>query len=559
MPKESAQGLNVMTLLFSEGRDLYPRIFAAATLAGMANALILALINIAIEHSGALNLGPFLGLAAASIVYVLGARYSYSGVTGIFETALHKTKLRLIEKIEQADLEQLDGIGRAVVREQLMSNAGIVSEAAGAVAAFLQCICVLIATSLYIAWLSWLAFLLLLLVCLGLRAWYRSRAERLRDSLSQLATYRVAFFDALSDLLRGFKTVKLSPALSRDLAADIDGLSGSLGKSNQQFFHVFNDNWIALESWRCLLIGAVVFVVPLHATMDSIELHKLVAALLFFFYPLSSNVLNIPSYVRVNEALTQLQNLEARLDAARSPQVAELHAFPGPLQTLEAQGLMFSYGARTGESEFRIGPIDLTITAGSVVFIVGGNGSGKSTLLKLLTGLYRPTAGTLRVNGRAVGPEHVLPYRELFSAVFSDFHLFEQLYGLAHVGDETVRQLLRELRLEGKVSLRSNDKIPRNLSTGQRKRVAMLVAMLEDRPIYVFDEWAADQDPEFRRYFYEDVLSKLRTAGKAVIVVSHDDQYFHCADTLWTMEYGVLRSVHPDSQAGEVRPGTDAD
>lgn len=554
-PPQSAQDMSVITLIRSEGQGQLSRIFAAATLAGLANALILALINLTVEHSGALSLGLFLGLIAASILYVLGARYTYSAVTRIFETALHKTKLRIITKIEHADLEQLEAIGRTAVRERLMSNAVIVSGAAEAVAAFLQCSCVLIATSLYIAWLSWPAFLMLLLVCLGLRAWYRSRDERLRSSLRRLAQYRVDLFGALTDLLRGFKAVKLSPALRRELAADIDRVSGRLGQSNQQFFHVFNDNWIALESWRCVLLGAVVFVVPLHATSESIELHKLVAALLFFFYPLSSNVLNIPSYVRVNEALTQLRDLEAELDAARRPQADEPQAFPGQLQTLEAQGLTFSYRASAGESAFRVGPIDLTIPAGSVLFIVGGNGSGKSTLLKLLTGLYRPTAGTLRVNGSVVGPEHVIAYRELFSAIFSDFHLFERLYGLGDAADETVQQLLRELRLDGKVSVGSDGTLPQNLSTGQRKRLAMLVALLEDRPVYVFDEWAADQDPEFRRYFYEDVLTRLRQAGKTVIVVSHDDHYFHCADQIVRMDYGVLRSLQREGQREEASPG----
>ena len=153
-----------------------------------------------------------------------------------------------------------------------------------------------------------------------------------------------------------------------------------------------------------------------------------------------------------------------------------------------------------------------------------------------------------------VRPQDVVQYRELYSAIFADFHLFEKLYGMPEVKKEVVDQLLQQLRLSGKVAVADDLTMERNLSTGQRKRLAMLVALLEDRPIYVFDEWAADQDPEFRRYFYEDVLSTLRRRGKTVIVVSHDDQYFHCADQLFQMEYGLLRCVPTDPHRGQSSP-----
>ena len=69
-----------------------------------------------------------------------------------------------------------------------------------------------------------------------------------------------------------------------------------------------------------------------------------------------------------------------------------------------------------------------------------------------------------------------------------------------------------------------------DLSTGQRKRLAMVAALLDDKPIYIFDEWAADQDPGFRRYFYEGLLGELKARGKTVLAVTHDDRYFGVAD-----------------------------
>jgi putative pyoverdin transport system ATP-binding/permease protein len=69
-----------------------------------------------------------------------------------------------------------------------------------------------------------------------------------------------------------------------------------------------------------------------------------------------------------------------------------------------------------------------------------------------------------------------------------------------------------------------------NLSTGQRKRLAMIALVLERRPICIFDEWAADQDVHFRQKFYQVILPWLKSQGKTVIAVTHDERYFDAAD-----------------------------
>ena len=60
---------------------------------------------------------------------------------------------------------------------------------------------------------------------------------------------------------------------------------------------------------------------------------------------------------------------------------------------------------------------------------------------------------------------------------------------------------------------------------------------------YDFDEWAADQDPEFRRYFYDVLLPGLKAEGRTLIVVTHDDRYFHVADQVVFMEEGRVVRV----------------
>ena len=186
-------------------------------------------------------------------------------------------------------------------------------------------------------------------------------------------------------------------------------------------------------------------------------------------------------------------------------------------------------------------PIDLTLSPGELVFIVGGNGSGKSTLAKLITGLYVPDAGEILLDGILVDDRNRELYRQLFSTVFADFYLFERLLGLGLQDlDAQAKTYLEQLQLTHKVTIENGKLSTTALSQGQRKRLALLTAYLEDRPIYLFDEWAADQDPFFREIFYQQLLPELKQRGKAVLVISHDDRYFHLADRLLKLDYGQI-------------------
>lgn len=215
---------------------------------------------------------------------------------------------------------------------------------------------------------------------------------------------------------------------------------------------------------------------------------------------------------------------------------------PAGFRELRLRGVAFRYESDHDQAGFSAGPFDLEVRAGEIVFIVGGNGSGKTTLAKLLCGLYAPDSGTLEVDGAAVATEaDRAALRERFAAVFSEDHLFEDLLGTAP-GAAAARGAdeLRRLRLDLKVSLAGTALSTVDLSQGQRRRLLLLGALLENRPILLLDEWAADQDPEFRRYFYEELLPDFRARGMTVVLISHDDRYFHRADRLVKLDAGRL-------------------
>jgi putative ATP-binding cassette transporter len=214
-------------------------------------------------------------------------------------------------------------------------------------------------------------------------------------------------------------------------------------------------------------------------------------------------------------------------------------------QTLELREVMFHYGATEEKAGFAVGPLNLTLRRGELVFLIGGNGSGKSTLAMLLTGLYQPVSGQILLDGIAQNPADMHDYRRLFSAIFTDFHPFQLLQGPegGQPDAELVESWLHRLNMKNKLEFDGLRVTNPQLSQGQRKRLALLLAVAEERDILLLDEWAADQDPQFRRIFYRELLPQLRALGKTVFAISHDDHYFEHADRLLQMRDGYLSEL----------------
>jgi putative ATP-binding cassette transporter len=246
----------------------------------------------------------------------------------------------------------------------------------------------------------------------------------------------------------------------------------------------------------------------------------------------------LPNFGRADIALQKIENLGLSMGQHASEQEM-VYALTRPWRRLELRKAIFTYRQEARDGDFTLGPIDFVLRPGEILFVVGGNGSGKSTLAKLAVGLYSPDGGEIRLDEQPINDENREWYRQHFSVIFSDFYLFEDLLGLESPSlDQRARDYLCLLQLEHKVQVQNGGLSTTSLSQGQRRRLALLTAYLEDRPIYVFDEWAADQDPQYKEVFYTQLLPELKARGKGVIVITHDDRYFHLADRIFKLEYG---------------------
>jgi putative pyoverdin transport system ATP-binding/permease protein len=297
-----------------------------------------------------------------------------------------------------------------------------------------------------------------------------------------------------------------------------------------------------------VLIGTLLLVMPLLklSTPDRIGYTVM---LIFMVGPLQVLVSRVSGFNLAEVALQKIEDLERNLTALPAD-VAMQHEPRGKFKRLDLIDITHGYRCGGEIDNFIIGPLSLSLVPGEVVFLVGGNGSGKTTLAKLLVGLYVPADGETYLNGQIIIDSNREYYRQQFSAIFHDFHLFDRLLGFDGPElDRDARKYLAQLQLDHAVEIKDGTFSTTKLSQGQRKRLALLTAYMEDRPIYVFDEWAADQDPVFKRIFYHNVLPELKARGKAVLVISHDERYYNIADRIIKLDCGRIVELPSRAQS----------
>jgi putative ATP-binding cassette transporter len=298
---------------------------------------------------------------------------------------------------------------------------------------------------------------------------------------------------------------------------------------------------IIVQALKFSLFGSVIFLVPFLADQTATTVFQIITVVLFSLSPFEAIVTKYPDYVHARICFIRVMELHDKLAGfAGMPQAVGDSALA--FETIEMSGVLATHGARE-TSSFQLGPLDFSLKHGETTFIVGDNGSGKTTFLSVLTGLLEPVQGHLAVDGASVPIDRMEQYRALFSTVFTDFHLFRRLYGLLHVDGAMADEVLGKVGLSGITRLDGNEFTRIDLSAGQRRRLALAVALLESRKIIVLDEFVADQDPEHRRYFFEELIPEFKAMGKTVIVTTHDLKWISSCDRLITFEDGRIKSI----------------
>lgn len=518
---------------------------------GIVTALLLAIVGQADGETAKSDSGIRLAVIYLLIVALFSATNRYILVTASQdgERLIHKLRLRLFDAVRRADLVTVETIGRAALHGVLVRDTQTLAQILPLLAIGGQQAVLLVFLAAYLAWLSPMACAMAFGFA-GLAVVVRVGRRKLFERLLRAsATAETDVFRGLTDILRGFKEMRMSRPRAEALVNAVAQASGEARRANIETKTQWSRNFALIESMFYTLIGLMVFVVPLLSQGYHEVVMPATMAALFIVGPVGTVSFVLPMAEQAELSLSNIEEMERRLAAkAQSEPEPEPQTTPLPRpSSIALSNASFAYRDPDGRTVFKVGPLSAEFHAGEITFVTGGNGSGKSTMLRLLTALMPVDNGALLVDGQAVAPERMQDYRNLISAIFTDYHLSRRLYGIATPAPERAHELLKQLEMHHKVSVRDNAFSRVNLSTGQRKRLALIAARLADKPVIVLDEWAADQDPHFRAIFYEELLPQLKAEGKIVICVTHDDRWFSHADRIYHMDEGHIEAARRQS------------
>lgn len=502
-----------------------------SVLAGLATSLVIVSLHALLAHPEQPDIAIRVGLAIALMfVATTAARVM---LVRLSLRAVNQLIVRLSERVLGAPLKRLEELGPARV------TALYTEDVDGLVGAVLQLPALLSSLSILLVCFTYLAFrspallvvliAALLITVMSVRA--VARAAHRRDVRAR--EFADATMEHVRQIAQGNKELKLSRArlarfLEHELRGTLRGLEQARASSS-----TLNGVAQATGSAQTFVAIVAIAIAGRLLEVDFATVATFGFVVLYLTGPVGMILAAIPPLSRFAVSRGNLEELGLSLDRqAEAPSAAPI---PTPLRKIALSQITHVYHREDG-TQFTLGPLSLEVEAGALTFIVGGNGSGKSTLVKVITGLYPPESGHVQVDDTRIGPENQASYRELFGVVFADFFLPNRL-----PVTPGLERYLQALQLEGRVTISDTGIDTTNLSSGQRKRLALLATLLDDRPVYVFDEWASDQDPQFKELYYRTFLPELKARGKAVVVVTHDDRYFDLADRMLRLEDGQLR------------------
>jgi putative ATP-binding cassette transporter len=545
MTKPKRGAINELLVLLKPFRLIVCISIVLGMIGGLSVTILLATINNALHAPDGLTRTVVMVFAGLCLLALLSSILSDIGTNYVGQHIIARLRKELGEKVLSAPIDQIERYRSHRLIPVLTHDVDTISDFAFAFAPLAISLTVTLGCLGYLAMLSWPMFLMMLVaIAIGttVQAIARSRGIRgfheARDAEDELQKH----YNAIAE---GAKELRIHrPRRQRMYVSGIQATAERICDTQIRSINTF----VIAKTFGSMLffvvIGLALALQSFWPSTNNTVMSGFVLVLLYMKGPLEHLVGTLPIVSRAQIAFRRIAELSEQFS---SPEphllLQDAGRKAGAVHSLELNNVRYAFPAVAGGEPFRLGPVNLRIDQGEIVFIVGENGCGKTTLIKLLLGLYSPQEGEIRVNGESITAENRDEYRQNFTTIFADYYLFGDLVqGDQSVPDDANRYLER-LEIAHKVSVVDGAFTTTDLSTGQRKRLALVNAWLEERPVLVFDEWAADQDPTFRRIFYTELLPDLKRLGKTIIVISHDDRYFDVADQLIRMEAGRVKST----------------
>jgi cyclic peptide transporter len=534
----------------NEYKRMVPPILLMSILSGVANVVVIIMVTSALDSDVELKYLVFYYVLTICM-YLFGRRFVQISLIKFARGIIYDLRIQLIDKIFSTSYQRFERIDRGRVYTALNDDVNTIGASSNTIVMFVTSVITALGAFIFLASIAFWAALITIGLIVSLAAVYYFVVRSTNVYYEQARDSRNVFVGLISGMIDGFKEISLQRNKKIEYKADVAVSANEYRRKISTADIRFTNAFLIGESLLVVLLGAVSLGMPeLFPNVRLFTVLSFIMILLYLIGPINGILTSVPALMQLKIAWNRvhrfLSDIPANLDLRAVPE-----PIARPVTSIRAENVRFRYKGENGGNVFSVGPINLEASHGEIIFIIGGNGSGKTTLAKLFTGLYEPDEGAFFINGKDVRGQELSQH---FSTVFSPVFIFDKLYNVdVSAKGKEIGHFLDILNLSDKVKIEGNRYSTTRLSGGQRKRLALLQCYLEDSPIYLFDEWAADQDPDYRHFFYRTLLPEMKRSGKIVIAITHDDHYFDVADKVMKMSQGVLE-VYDGKTPGRVVP-----
>jgi putative ATP-binding cassette transporter len=475
-------------------------------------------------------------------IFLFGTTRATKSTIASAQGLVHKYKMRILSSVLKSKLSSIDSIGRPEIHQVVVRDVQMISQSISILVSAGQCLATVIFLVFYMAFISVTAFTITAIASVGFVVFGVFISKKIATGFREAWEKESVSNEIFSDFLSGYQEIKMDSRRARDIAHELIAISNDTSQQKEKSLILATQYFNYLQVLMYLVVGLLIYIVPLISPEISTNVMQATTTALFITASLAGLIQAGPNLSQSNMSAKSIIALQKKLaDTNTDFETSNKHDEKfSDVKSVTLDNIRYMHEKEKLDNNFELGPLSYTFEMGKVYFIRGRNGSGKTTLVRILTGLYTPQSGQVLVNDLPIKQPVSGAYRNLFSVVFSDFYLFKKTYGLSDIADSEFRTLFEMFEIEDKISINEGLFSTTKLSSGQRKRLALIVALLERKPILILDEWAADQDPEFRKEFYEVIIPRIRAMGKLVIAITHDDHYYASADEVLHVVNGKL-------------------
>ncbi len=495
-------------------------------------------INVAISF--------WLPLFVIALFMVIGCSFAYQLIsTMVITSFVNKIRMRMINNLFNVQPAFLDRHEHGSLYHILTTDVSSISGFSRTVLGLVPSIVFLLLAVPQVFSYSIFAGFFALAVMVGGTYSYHLQQKAMSQLNTDARQLDVDYFEGISEMLVGFRELRLHRGRRSSFAGHISSVLERYRAATISLVKIYEIGEVSVNSLKFILFGGVVFLVPYLQHTEASVTFTLLTLVLFCLTPFEQVISSYPSVIGTMVSFQRVSDLDDKL-----LKHGHLSAKPGAtlneLHDISLRGITAVHESRE-HSNFVLGPVDFDVKAGDVVQLIGSNGSGKTTFMNVLAGLHDFKSGTFSVDGKPLGPEEFVHYRERVSAIFTHYHVFKRMHGLESANGEDLASVLEKVRLQDITGF-ENGKITRiDLSAGQKRRLALAIALLEDRDILILDEFVADQDPGQREYFFKTLVPALKARGKTLVISTHDLQWTEYCDRLYRFENGQITELKKEA------------